>query len=100
LGGTFTIIFDWMTAFASRLAPTGFVVFLWEGWWLGWPHREQAHSYNLIFGASVGLMLFLLASSLASQLPHLDICGVAIRKTGGVLGRRRGGNLEAEAVAQ
>ncbi|QHC96382.1 hypothetical protein PspR84_17660 [Pseudomonas sp. R84] len=76
MGGTFTIIFDWMTAFASKLAPTGFVVFLWKGWWLGWPHREQAHSYNLIFGVPVGLMVHVLAG----------------KKTGGVLGRRRGGN--------
>ena len=40
---------------ASSLAsqtPTGFAVFLWEGWWLGRPHREQAHSYILILGAS------------------------------------------------
>jgi len=62
-----------MAAFASKLASTGFVVFLWEGWWLGWPHREQAKAYNLIFGVSVGLMLPLLASSLAGQLPQLDI---------------------------
>jgi hypothetical protein len=73
LGGTFTIIFDWMTAFASRLAPTGFVVFLWEGWWLGWPHREQAHSYNLIFGVSAGLILPLLASSRAGSLLQLKL---------------------------
>jgi hypothetical protein len=53
-------------------------------------HREQAHSYNLIFGVSVGLMLCWLASSLAIQLPHLDICGVAIRKTGGALGTAAG----------
>jgi hypothetical protein len=75
LGGTFTIIFDWITAFASKLAHTGFVVFLWEGWWLGWPHREQAHSYILIFGVSG-------------------------KKPAGSWGRRRGGNLDAETVAQ
>jgi hypothetical protein len=62
-----------MTAFASKLAPTGFVVFLWEGWWLGWPHREQAHSYNLIFGVSAGLILPLLASSRAGSLLQLKL---------------------------